>query len=198
MSLRVLLIEENPILQEFIESLLKTEGFTPLCFTDNHVKCDVILVDPTEAVTVKHLRSLFPTAPMIVTSIFANRELSYLRDGAEVFLLKPFDPDILICQLKQLGRYGRLLSSVPRQQQYLRKPGEIQLSDLTPRERDLVSLLVQGLKNEAIAEELNLSSRTVESHINNVFGKTGLHSRVQVAVWALCDPLQSLLLQSPK
>ncbi len=55
---------------------------------------------------------------------------------------------------------------------------------LTPRERDVATLLAQGLSNKAIATKLVLSERTVEKHIENVMGKLGFTSRAQAAVWA--------------
>ena len=56
---------------------------------------------------------------------------------------------------------------------------------LSPREREVVALVAQGLTNLAIAHQLVLSERTVESHVRNALGKVGVSSRVALATWAL-------------
>ncbi|HLZ26980.1 MAG TPA: LuxR C-terminal-related transcriptional regulator [Chloroflexota bacterium] len=58
-------------------------------------------------------------------------------------------------------------------------------SGLTPRERDVARLVAKGLNNSEIAHALVLTERTTESHLTHIFGKLGLHSRTQLAAWAL-------------
>jgi DNA-binding NarL/FixJ family response regulator len=58
-------------------------------------------------------------------------------------------------------------------------------SGLTRREREVAALISQGKSNRVIAEELVVSERTVEGHVNNILSKLGFHSRVQVAAWAI-------------
>jgi DNA-binding CsgD family transcriptional regulator len=55
---------------------------------------------------------------------------------------------------------------------------------LTPREREVVVLVAQGLTNRQIAERLVVSNRTVEMHVTNVLTKLGITSRSQAAIWA--------------
>ncbi|MBY8861951.1 LuxR C-terminal-related transcriptional regulator [Nocardia sp. CA2R105] len=54
---------------------------------------------------------------------------------------------------------------------------------LTPRERQVAELVAQGLSNRRIAERLVVSRRTIEHHVENIFGKLGFSSRTQVAAW---------------
>jgi DNA-binding NarL/FixJ family response regulator len=56
---------------------------------------------------------------------------------------------------------------------------------LTPAERRVLAPLVKGLSNRAIAAELFLSHRTVESHVSSLLAKTGCSSRCQLMLWAL-------------
>lgn len=56
---------------------------------------------------------------------------------------------------------------------------------LTPRERDVATLIAQGKSNKEIAEAMTLSPRTVEAHITNILGKLALTSRAQIVAWAL-------------
>jgi non-specific serine/threonine protein kinase len=52
---------------------------------------------------------------------------------------------------------------------------------LTPREREVAALIVEGRTNREIAEALVLSERTVDSHVRNVMGKLEVNSRAQIA-----------------
>ncbi len=56
---------------------------------------------------------------------------------------------------------------------------------LTPREAEVVALVARALTNREIAGELVLSERTVESHVRNILGKLGLHTRTEIATWSL-------------
>lgn len=60
---------------------------------------------------------------------------------------------------------------------------------LTPREREVVALIAEGLSNRQIAERLYLSERTVETHVQNTLMKLGFNSRTQVATWAVSEGL---------
>lgn len=56
---------------------------------------------------------------------------------------------------------------------------------LTPRERDVVVLVAQGLSNKQIARRLSVSERTARTHVSNILGKLALASRTQLALWAV-------------
>ena len=56
-------------------------------------------------------------------------------------------------------------------------------ANLTAREREVASLVAQGLTNREIADRLVLSVRTVEGHIDRVLGKLAFHTRTQLAMW---------------
>jgi DNA-binding NarL/FixJ family response regulator len=58
-------------------------------------------------------------------------------------------------------------------------------SDLTPRELEVVRLLVDGLSNQEIADGLGVSRRTVHAHVANAMSRTQTRSRTQLAVFAL-------------
>ncbi|MEI2778598.1 MAG: helix-turn-helix transcriptional regulator [Tetrasphaera sp.] len=56
-------------------------------------------------------------------------------------------------------------------------------SPLSPREREVVALVAEGLSNAAIAEQFTLSERTIESHVSSILRKLDLTSRVGIATW---------------
>jgi predicted ATPase/DNA-binding CsgD family transcriptional regulator len=84
---------------------------------------------------------------------------------------------------------GRPLLGVPEQRATSdnaarRSPGRGDQEELTGRELEIAALVALGLPNRDIAERLFISRRTVDAHINHIFGKLGLSSRVQLAIWA--------------
>lgn len=56
---------------------------------------------------------------------------------------------------------------------------------LTPREREILGLLIGGLSNNEIGERLNLREQTVKNRVSEIYAKLGVSSRAQAVVWAL-------------
>jgi DNA-binding NarL/FixJ family response regulator len=59
------------------------------------------------------------------------------------------------------------------------------LSDLTPREMEVLQLILEGGTNKSIASQLRISKKTVEFHLDNLYTKIGARTRVRVAIWAV-------------
>jgi DNA-binding CsgD family transcriptional regulator len=74
--------------------------------------------------------------------------------------------------------WAKGLPRAPRQK-------EAREGQLTPREREVVALIVGGLSNRQIAESLVISERTVENHVSSILGRLGVDTRAQVAAWAV-------------
>ncbi len=66
-----------------------------------------------------------------------------------------------------------------------RPPANDRRGPLSPRERDIAQMVVRGKSNRAIAEELVLSERTVETHVSNILTKLNFSSRAQIAAWVV-------------
>lgn len=76
---------------------------------------------------------------------------------------------------------GRALAALARGEPF----GSPLVEPLSERETEVLRLLAQGLTNKDIAQTLVLSVRTVEAHLRNIFGKLGIHSRTEAALWAV-------------
>jgi len=59
------------------------------------------------------------------------------------------------------------------------------LSDLTPRELEILQLVLAGYTNKAIAAEIFISEKTVEFHLDNLYTKIGVRTRMLAVIWAL-------------
>ncbi len=95
-----------------------------------------------------------------------------MQAGAVDFLEKPYDNDVLVARIKQC------LSEMTKSQDKLRIVAETKerLSRLTPREKEVMNLLVAGKHNKVIAKELSISVRTAEAHRAKVMKKLNAES----------------------
>lgn len=59
------------------------------------------------------------------------------------------------------------------------------LSDLTSRELEVLQLVIAGKTNKAIANEIDISEKTVEFHLDNIYSKIGARTRLMAGIWAL-------------
>jgi DNA-binding NarL/FixJ family response regulator len=115
-----------------------------------------------------------------------------LREGASGFLLKRSSPEALIEGIKVVAAGDGLLSpSVTRRliEEFARRPSPSSalvapLDVLTPREREVLSLVGAGLSNREMAARLYISEATVKTHIKRILMKLGLRDRVQAVVLA--------------
>ena len=65
------------------------------------------------------------------------------------------------------------------------------LSDLTPRELEILELVLNGYTNRAIAAEMSISEKTVEFHLDNIYTKTGARTRLLAGLWALQQGIEA-------
>jgi len=65
------------------------------------------------------------------------------------------------------------------------------LSDLTPREEEVLRLVLAGQTNKSIATEFFIAEKTVEFHLDNLYTKIGVHTRLMAGIWALQQGMKS-------
>lgn len=64
------------------------------------------------------------------------------------------------------------------------------ISDLTPRELEILQLVIAGKTNKAMASEIYISEKTVEFHLENIYTKLGVRTRMMAGIWAIQHSLQ--------
>ncbi|MDO9439205.1 response regulator transcription factor [Hydrogenophaga sp.] len=100
-----------------------------------------------------------------------------VKRGAFDFCEKPFSDNALVDRVEEaLNRSAQVLA-----QQRVKRELQQRLDGLTERERDVMDLVVAGLPNKLVADQLNISVRTVEVHRSRVFDKMGVKSAVELA-----------------
>ena len=124
-------------------------------------------------------RGLVEVMPVIFLTGHADvpTAVHMVQRGAFDFCEKPFSDNALVDRIEQaIRRSAQVLVERQRQQQLKARLGE-----LTDRERDVLRLVVEGLPNKLIADQLEISVRTVEVHRARVFDKMEVKSAVELA-----------------
>lgn len=125
-------------------------------------------------------RERVPGSPILVLSQYVEHRYAseLLESGAEGtgYLLKDRVADVsdFLAALKQVANGGTVLDPEVVTQLFGRRRRDDRLASLTPREREVLSLMAEGKSNAAIADQLFVGGGTVEKHISSIFSKLGL------------------------
>lgn len=124
-------------------------------------------------------RGLVEVMPVIFLSGHADvpTAVAMVKRGAFDFCEKPFSDNVLVDRIEQALAQSAARLATLRERSDL----QVRLADLTERERDVMDLVVAGLPNKLIADQLDISVRTVEVHRARVFDKMQVKSAVELA-----------------
>lgn len=206
---RILLIDDHPLLRRGITQLLDMEAGMTLAGEASRAEDglrlareldpDLILLDLNMPgvdghETLQRLREDgFPGRIVIFTvSDSEDDVVAALRSGADGYLLKDMEPEDLMERLQEAAvgrlvisdRLTTLLADALRHQQTSERDGP-DYASLTPREKDILRHIAEGLSNKMVARRLDISEGTVKVHVKHLLKKLGLRSRVEAAVWAV-------------
>jgi two-component system NarL family response regulator len=132
---------------------------------------------------IKEIRRESPAARVIVLTTFDGDEDIYraLQAGARGYLLKDMFGEELMEAIRTVHA-GRTRIPGPVAQRLAERMGG---PNLTPRESEVLELIVAGRSNKEIGSDLSISEATVKSHINSILSKLGVTDRTQAATTAL-------------
>lgn len=200
---RLLLIDDDPNLILLVKDYLEFRGYEVITAENGRealevleldipdmIICDVMMPEMDGYALVQHVREDARTnwIPVLFLSAKGQSQdrVKGLNTGADVYMVKPFEPEELVAQvessLKQVSRINLRPSKGSEAGPKLHVPPEV---ELTPTELKVVQHVARGLANREIAEQMKVSQRTIESHVSNMLGKTGLHNRTELARWAI-------------
>ena len=203
----VAIIEDNRLLRDGLTSLLgqlsdirvvaATSG--PDTSVLDHLHPLVILLDlglrSGDSLRVaKHLASSFPDSRIIVMDFIPVDEeiVEFVNAGVAGFMMKDASLEDLARTIRLVAQgehvlprqlTGTLFSQIAQNAVSSRRtlPPEVRM---TPRERQVIALISEGLSNKAIAGRLHIAPHTVKSHVRNIMEKLALHTRLQIAAYA--------------
>lgn len=150
------------------------------------------VLDGVEATRRLSAAGELPRVVILTTFDLDDLVFAALEAGASGFLLKDVKAEVLADAVRTVHRGEALLTpSITRRlisAFVARRPpvtlGATDLSGLTAREREVLTLIARGLSNEEIAETLVVSRATVKTHVGRVFAKIGARDRAQAVVRA--------------
>jgi len=208
-DIRVLLCEDHLITRQGIRRLLEDEkGIEVVGEASNgeeaiqlinEVKPDVILMDVAmpklngiEA--TRQIKLINPKINILILSAYDDDEYVFalLKAGANGYLLKAVGGDELVRAIRAVQKGEPVLNPTVAMKvvNYFRLnetkvPTTEESAHLSERELGIIRLAAKGLTNKDIAENLNLSYRTVEGHLRDIFNKLGVGSRTEAVLQGL-------------
>ncbi|MCY0877156.1 MAG: response regulator transcription factor [Firmicutes bacterium] len=202
-KLRVYLCDDHTILREGLRNLLNAEpdlcvigegadGDEALCALRT-LPADVVLMDihmpgRDGIETIASLQSMRKDLPVLVLTMYAQEEYLFraIQAGAKGYLLKDSPIGAVVEGIRKVASGGSALQTGHRPHADLNTVTTYDSTDLlSPREVEVLTVLVEGLSNKSISEKLYISETTVKLHISNIYRKLGVRSRSQAVVHAI-------------
>jgi len=162
---------------------------------------DITMPGATGIDVAKKIYEERPEIKVLILSMHTNEEfiIKALNAGANGYLPKDTGIDELLEAINVIHQrssyFNKDISDTILNSILIRSRGkdtESNLDDLTKREIEIIKLVVEGLTNKEIAEQLYISIRTVDSHKNNIMNKLNLKSSVELVKFAIRNKLANL------
>src|ERR1700752_2223201 len=178
----VFVVDDDVSVRESLELLIRCEGLEPQTFASateflahprspvpSCLVLDISLPGLNGLDLQKQIAVERPDMPIIFITGYGDvpKSVQAMKAGAVEFLTKPFSDDVLLSAIRQ---------AVERSETALREESELRVlrdcfESLTPRERDVMALVVSGLLNKQVGGELGISEITVKAHRGQVMRK---------------------------
>ena len=141
------------------------------------------------------VRREMPKAQVIVMDLLPVHEeiTQFVNVGVAGFILKDATFDDFVLTIRSVAEgervlpaqmTGTLFSQIARLAVQRGREAALEAVHMTPRERSVIALIADGMSNKEIAQNLNIATHTVKSHVRNVMEKLALHTRLQIAAYA--------------
>ncbi|MCJ7736550.1 MAG: response regulator transcription factor [Anaerolineae bacterium] len=206
MMTKVLIVDDHAIVRTGLRALLQVEptlhlvgeatgGYEAIAMVADSspdvLVLDLSMPDLDGIAVTRQLKPLYPDLKILILTIHEDDALlrEAIKSGASGYILKQAAESELISAIQIVMRGDMyidpsMLRNLIQEQPQSASAGPETVEPLTPREIDVLRLIVQGYTNRQVGEELGISVRTVEGHRANLSGKLGLRSRVELVRYA--------------
>jgi DNA-binding NarL/FixJ family response regulator len=201
--IRVFLLDDHEVVRRGVRDVLEVEG--DITVVGEAATCaealarvpavrpdvavlDVRLPDGDGVSVCRELRSQLPDLACLMLTSYADEDALFdaVMAGAAGYVLKQIRGNDLKGAVRTVASGGSLISARTRARmlEHLRKRDEPkdQLQVLTPRERDVLDLIGEGLTNRQIGATLHLAEKTVKNYVSSLLAKLGIERRTQAAI----------------
>ena len=206
MSVRVLIVDDDDLMRVGLRGVLASDAgievageardgrdaiYRARLTQPDVVLMDVRMPDLDGIAATRELLAAFPDVRVVILTTFEQDDYIFeaLAAGASGFLLKRTSPEDLIAAVHTIAGGDSLLSPSVTSRVIERmadqpRPDDALLTELTPREREVLALLAQGLSNAEIAGALIIEESTAKTHVKRVLTKIGVRDRVHAVIFA--------------
>ncbi|MFN6469994.1 MAG: response regulator [Nostoc sp. SerVER01] len=208
--IRLLLVDDQSLICQGLKAMLTLEPDLQVVGTADNgetaieqvaaLQPDLVLMDVRMPVmdgreATRIICQQYPETKVLVLSTFDDDRYvaQSIRAGARGYLLKDMPSQELAQAIRfvhsgytQLGPglMEKLMANVPDPETVTVNPVQKELTELTPRERDVLRLIGRGLTNREIAQELYIAEGTVKTHVTHLLNRLNLRNRSQMAIYA--------------
>ena len=205
-KIRILLIEDNRILREGISDMISGhKDLAVVAMSDGRhnalaksgIKPHVVLLDlgldrQSSLDIVELMKKEFPGVKVIGMGLAPAQAdiMEFVQAGADGFILKDATLEDVVNTIRSVAGGKTVLPSLMTSSLFFQIAEHALLKGkrnlrgatrMTQREKEIISLIVEGMSNKEIAGKLNIATFTVKSHVHNILEKLALHSRLQIA-----------------
>lgn len=205
MTLRIVVADDHSVVREGLRALLSAvEGYelvgtaatgaeavkAAVTLRPDVLVMDIQMPDMTGIEATREIRRVAPTVAVLMLTMFEDDESVFaaMRAGALGYVLKGAAPESMIRAIAVVAGGEAIFGAgvATRALSYFNTPraDPTVFPELTPREREVLTLIASGLSNAAIAGRLGLAPNTVGNHISNIFAKLQVASRAEAIVRA--------------
>jgi DNA-binding NarL/FixJ family response regulator len=207
----VIIIEDNELLRDSLKEAINkssdincnytfSSGEAALDFIEKEeLVPDIILLDiglpgMNGIELIPELKRLTPSSKIIIITVHDDDEnvFNAICAGASGYLLKDLSSDKIVASINEVMNGGAPMNShIAKKVLNMFRSQNIKSDgyDLSEREKEILSLLVEGLSKKQIAEKKFLSHHTVDSHIRNIYVKLEVHTRGSAVSKAIREKL---------
>ncbi|MES1927032.1 response regulator [Salinisphaera sp. T31B1] len=194
MAFAVHIVDDDPGVRESLRALLGDAGYTVHCYSSAEqllehsagisgcALIDLRLKDMNGIELQQHLIAEQSNVDILMMSAYGSIEsaVTAMRRGAVDFIEKPFVPEKLLARIRSLAEATDGDETVQRDARHCAALVEL----LTPREKQVLSMIVDGFANKQVASALDISARTVETHRVHIMNKLNAESLPHlVRIW---------------
>ena len=201
--IRIAIVEDQVRYRDLLRLILTGSDNIELLFEKEHCRNimddvvkqlpDVLIMDidlpgRSGIDAVRELKEVFPDLKILMLTVFEDDEKIFgaIKAGANGYLLKKDSPQKILDAIQELYEGKASMNGLIAKKvlEYFKQKPAVSVEEqyhITKREKEILSLLMEGLSYKEIAVKCFISPETMNSHIKNIYQKLDVHSRAQLA-----------------